>query len=335
MVGIIPKPSSINAAALAWARHRFRVIDITRSGLGGPDGRRLLRSLTSAGRPLVLLDMGGYFAPSLREVRDGRAEGILGVVEDTENGYQRYLSDSQRREPPVPIYSLARSPLKDPEDYLVGHSVVFSVERLIRSCGHVLQGREAVVFGYGKVGRSIAAVMQSKNIHTLVVEPDPIRAIEALSRGFRTVDKQAALQVGTLLLGASGHLSLLASDLEHVRDGAFIASVTSHDDELELDDSVRRSSFSGPATTYTREDIMPHVTRYARPGQHFYVMNRGDAVNFLDSAVVGPFIYLVQAELLAALHILATAPPDPGFYEVPQEARSRIATTWLETYASD
>ena len=51
------------------------------------------------------------------------------MVEDTENGLRRYLGAWK---PPCPVFSVARSPLKDPEDYLVGQSVVFSAEALLR-----------------------------------------------------------------------------------------------------------------------------------------------------------------------------------------------------------
>jgi hypothetical protein len=47
----------------------------------------------------------------------------------TENGLHRYLCHEK---PPCPVFSVARSPLKDSEDYLVGQSVVFSAEALLR-----------------------------------------------------------------------------------------------------------------------------------------------------------------------------------------------------------
>ena len=61
-------------------------------------------------------------------------------------------------------------------------------------------------------------------------------------------------------------------------------------------------------------------------------MNNGNAVNFLHGASVGPFIYLVQAEILAAIQILTRADLNPGMHEVDATARAIIAATWLNYF---
>lgn len=73
-----------------------------------------------------MLDVGGYFAGVLDHLCAQFSGKIAGVVEDTENGHQRYAELDKL---PCPVFSVARSPLKDPEDYLVGQSVVFSTDR--------------------------------------------------------------------------------------------------------------------------------------------------------------------------------------------------------------
>jgi adenosylhomocysteinase len=55
-------------------------------------------------------------------------------------------------------------------------------------------------------------------------------------------------------------------------------------------------------------------------------------VNFLHGACVGPFLYLVQAEILAALSLLAAGDRQPGLYECPDTIRHRIASTWLKVF---
>ncbi len=53
---------------------------------------------------------------------------------------------------------------------------------------------------------------------------------------------------------------------------------------------------------YARQQVQQHISRYTATGHYFYVLNGGNAVNFLHGACVGSFIYLVQAEILAAVH---------------------------------
>lgn len=63
------------------------------------------------------MEIGGYFAPVLQDLRTEFAQDFLGVVEDTEIGHRRY----QEAQPlPCPVVSVARSTLKAAEDSLVG-----------------------------------------------------------------------------------------------------------------------------------------------------------------------------------------------------------------------
>lgn len=67
-------------------------------------------------------------------------------------------------------------PLKDPEDFLVGQSVVFSTEALMRGRGDILHGRTALVIGFGKLGSSIARLLHAKGVQVTVFDIDPVRA---------------------------------------------------------------------------------------------------------------------------------------------------------------
>jgi adenosylhomocysteinase len=69
--------------------------------------------------------------------------------------------------------------------------------------------------------------------------------------------------------------------------------------------------------------------RYATTGHYFYVANDGNAVNFLHGAAVGPFIFLVQAEILTALVHLSGGSWKPGYHELAESDRWKIAQTWL------
>lgn len=82
---------------------------------------------------------------------------------------------------------------------------------------------------------------------------------------------------------------------------------------------------------YERTPAGENITRYARTGHYFYLLADGNVVNFLHGASVGAFIFLVQAEILAALGSLATAGHEPG-HELDATERSLIAATWLRYF---
>jgi adenosylhomocysteinase len=121
-----------------------------------------------------------------------------------------------------------------------------------------------------------------------------------------------------MVMCATGNLALRRDDFTRLANGAYLASVTSSEDELELD------ALTG---LYEQTYVADHVTRYATMGHYFYVLAGGNAVNFLHGASVGAFIFLVQAEILAAVARLVSDDVEPGYHEVPEADRRLIAQT--------
>lgn len=318
---VLPKPKSIDLDALRAIDRGVQCDELSRPAFANPDTAVRYLESRAAGDRVVLADVGGYFAPAIREICERFSGTILGVVEDTENGHRRYAELGTQ---PVPVISVARSPLKDPEDFLVGQSVVFSAEALMRSQGDIPHGRAALVLGFGKLGSSIARLLHAKGIRILVYDLNPVRQAKALSEGFAVErDRSSALRAAGLVLCATGSLSLRREDFSLLRNGAYVATVTSSDDELELD---------GLDDIYESTRIDPHVVRYTTTGQYFYLLNGGNAVNFLHGASVGPFIFLVQAEIIAGIRMIGTGEIEPGIHEVTEEYRTIIASTWLDYF---
>lgn len=318
VAAVLPKPKSVHPGAARIVGLSFPVNPLTRELFTDPDLALGYMEQRAAGAPLVLLDVGGYFAPVLPQLCDRFSGRILGVVEDTENGHRRYL---ELGKPPCPVYSVARSPLKHPEDHLVGQSIVFSTEALMRSRGDIMPGRAAAVIGFGKLGSSIARTLHAKGVHVTVYDADPVRATQALSQGFHVAaTRQGALATAGMVMCATGNLSLRYDDITHLANGAYLASVTSSEDELELD------ALTG---VYEQTQVAEHVIRYHTVGHYFYVLAGGNAVNFLHGASVGAFIFLIQAEILAATARLVGGDIEPGYHEVSDADRRLIAQTWL------
>jgi len=328
---VLAKPKSIDAAAYRRAVDRFQIAVADRKKLATKSGiDDLLSTAALDDGPTLAVDIGGYFAPGLRHLAEGSS--LCGVVEDTENGQQKYEAEMDSGFP-CPILSVARSPLKNAEDYLVGHSVVFSTEALMRSRGDVLQGRSACVIGYGKIGRSIAQLLRSHGVQIAVYDIDPVPLTEAHAHGFAVHgDLTAALSGAGIIVCATGNLALRQESFREVEPGAYVVSVTSSDDELDLA-PLKKS--------YERNRIGTDIVRYRRLDERrskahfFFVLNNGEAVNFLHGAVVGPAIQLVQAEIvMAAARLLGGASTDlSSIGKVSADDRATIARIWLRHFA--
>jgi adenosylhomocysteinase len=320
VAAVLPKPKSLVRQTVDDVRQHFAVHPLTREQFAEAGQALDYLEDTVPGEDLILLDVGGYFAPSLGVIAGKFSGRILGVVEDTENGYRRYRSLAVL---PCPVYSVARSPLKECEDHLVGHSVVFSTEALLRAHGCILTNRNACVIGYGKIGRSIAQALHDRGVRVTIYDSDPVKRVQAHAHGFRVTEHRAdALRDADLVICATGNLALRRADFRALRNGAHVASVTSSDDELEL------LSLDG---SYNRT-LLPHgTTRFSTEDHHFHVLNDGNAVNFLHGAEVGNYIHLVQAEILAAASLITAGRP-PGLHEVPADDRHTIASIWLDHF---
>lgn len=321
VAAVLPKPRSINPATLADIQHTYHVVDLSRETFADPTTALGFLEDTVAGRDVVLLDIGGYFAPSLYTLVAKFSGRIRGVVEDTENGHQRYEALGPL---PCPVFSVARSPLKHCEDHLVGRSIVFSTEALVRTRGDILTGRAACVIGFGKVGRAIAQTLRADDLRVTVFDTDPVQRVLATSQGFRTTaSRTEALHDAKLVLCATGNSALRQRDFAALRNGAYVASVTSSEDELEL------GTLAG---LYQRTTVSPQLTRYEMTGHYFYVLADGGAVNFTHGASVGTYIHLVQAEIIAATAALSCSDHAAGLHKVPPSERRTIASIWLDHF---
>ncbi|MGL5538862.1 MAG: adenosylhomocysteinase, partial [Aeromonas veronii] len=118
--------------------------------------------------------------------------------------------------------------------------------------------------------------------------------------------------------------SLDLADLQALRPGTMVASVTSADDEF---------AFSLAQLPWPSEEVCPHVLALNRPdGTQIYLLNRGEAVNFVHGAVIGEYVYLVLAEIMEGIRMLAAGPLAPGLFELPESAMRTIARHWLADF---
>ncbi|MGB0871992.1 MAG: NAD(P)-dependent oxidoreductase [Solirubrobacterales bacterium] len=328
---VLIKPKSSRTEVAAGLKRRFPTSDLDRDEFEDSEFvAELFRSHDLLNSNLVLVDIGGYFAPCLNGLNGHvTASGgrILGAMEGTENGWQLYEKHMPIE---VPVVSVARSPLKLPEDYLVGSSIVFSIEAVLRNRFEILQTRQACVVGYGKVGSSVAAVLRGRGVATVIHDNDPVAMAEASARGFpvsRRLDR--ALANADLVVYATGNRAFGKAAMSELRDGAIVAGVTSADSEIVADDIAK----------YSRHELSNELTEYRGPGnRRFFLVNDGNAANFLHGAVIGPAIQLIEGEKLSAVSKLATADSslEAGkLTELDYADRKVVAETWNEHFLLD
>ena len=324
IAGVIPKASSKKFANLNALSHRYPVLDIDRRAILANPAKfiKTIDGLTKNER-FVIIDMGGYFSHVALDMTNKFDGQMIGSVEDTENGHQKYAALIRQRDPDeslVPVISVARSPLKEPEDSLVGQAIVFSAEAIMRSQGLILLGRRVGVIGFGKIGRSIAFSLLSRGSRVDVFDSNPILLASALSLGFHTSPRADFLRSADILFCATGNESLSMADVEFFKNGLHIFCATSSDDEFSSCLRYRIGRFlpSGSKTT----------CKISFSNKCIFIHNEGNSINFVHGAVVDNFIELVQGEIIYSIGSLLDAPRNK-ISHLPDLEKRFIAENWL------
>jgi adenosylhomocysteinase len=322
IISIVPKPNSIDAGFYPRVTREFDCTAASRTTINQP-GNDLLVKLEATEGNLILFDIGGYFSEIDRNWPPAVKQRVVMVVEDTENGHQKYAA---RPDFPICIISAARSPLKDNEDFLVGQSVLFSADALMRTGGALIQYMKCGVFGYGKIGKSIAFHLQQRDVRPSVFDINPIRRIEAHNRLCSIPEREEILKTSDVIFCATGGQSLEITDFRNLKHGCMVFSVTSSDDEFDL------THLKGE---YASQEVKPYIHKFWNAKNFFFLVNNGNAVNFIHNAVMGPFIHLVRAEM-----IVATSQQGAGLvqesgspvHQVTDPTRQRIAAQWIRKF---
>jgi S-adenosylhomocysteine hydrolase/8-oxo-dGTP pyrophosphatase MutT (NUDIX family) len=322
LIGVIPKPKSIDEATYkCLEKEGINFVHANREDI---DAEFIDKVTRDSGKGVVLVDVGGYFS-SVATNKKLLKSNILGIVEDTENGQQKY--EAVAKDLVVPVYSVARSPLKDNEDYLVGHAIAHAADTLLRQVNKLLAFEKCGVIGYGKVGQGICDYLMNMRIKPIVCDANPERLLRAYNHGCETAANIDDVLGGCdVIFCATGSRVLDIHRFRKVKNDAYIASVTSSDDEFKFDYLRNEYKVTGASSNIT------HVNNGIN---RFNLLNNGNAVNFLYNASLGEFIYLVQAEIVQAVLKVTqdgSGLPKNVIHTVAEAKRKRIAELWLKEF---
>jgi NADPH:quinone reductase-like Zn-dependent oxidoreductase len=88
------------------------------------------------------------------------------------------------------------------------------------------------------------------------------------------------------------------------------------------------------AQDYSKNTIIDNLDAWARPEQTIYLLARGTPVNFIDAAVIGPALSLVQAEIIVAIGEIFSAEASGEISEVGSHLKRSLADTWYKFFCN-
>lgn len=315
-------PYSIDSKLLEQFKSKYEVITPNLNVL--MDSKQLLSLLKpklNTDCKYILWEVGGYCAPIINELNAYLNGNLIGVIEDTEAGHRRYKAIAS--ESTVPIISIARSILKQKEDFIVGQCCVSSFLRLFdNNFQNELANKKFLILGYGKIGRSVAYALRKRGYKYIgVYDCDPFQRLQANIEEFATLEKENALSEADFIFGATGNSSLSKEDYTHIKNECYLISCSSKDCEFDIE-ALKKN--------YICSVINENVEKLNNSKKSLYLVAKGRPVNFIDPPLlVGKIIVVVYAEVLFAFEYINNKNLK-GLIEIPNEKKAFIAEEYLQ-----
>jgi S-adenosylhomocysteine hydrolase len=287
--------------------------------------------LQSAKYPVVLQEVGGYFADWTDEF--AKFPRFKGCVEDTKNGLWRYQAAALKKPLGVPVLSMADTALKRVEDSLIGDACIYSLEKVMRSqLASILDGLRCGVVGWGNIGKSVAASLKGRNSIVSIYDINPVVNMLAFGRGYFPLPLAQLLSECDIVVGCSGRRSIRVADLNDIKDGAILCSASSKNIEFDLE---------GFANLCDVQDVTPagskacSIEKYVvkTTSKSFYILDHGTPIDFLDMPLQGAILDCTCSELFVCMRDLSTHRRDPGIVELTDDLQIAVAKKWLHIQA--
>jgi len=274
-------------------------------------------------KPDLLVDNGADLIAATLEAGGGR---VVAATEETTSGALR-LRNELSGSVPFPVVVINDSPLKQivENEKGIGPAVL---DGFMRATNTIVGGRTFCVVGYGSCGRSLARTLRALNATVLLVEVDPIRALEAAYDGMLVMPIEQALPIADTVITITGRPGIIrAEHFALFKDGAMLGNVGHFSTEIDI------PALRGLAEAETQ--LAQHVVDYRLPsGKSIRLLARGEMLNL--AAATGHPIEVMDVGFALqgySVEALATNPARfvPGDQLVPHDIDLTIARDILET----
>lgn len=306
----------------------FGVRTFARRGVGKEDYYRHI-NLALDVRPTITMDDGADLVSSLHSGREDLLPGVIGGTEETTTGVIRLRAMAEKAVLRYPIVAVNDARTKHLFDnrYGTGQS---TVDGILRATNVLLAGRRFVVVGYGWCGRGVAARAKGMGSDVIVVEVDPLRALEALMDGFRVMTIAEAARQGEVFVTLTGNYHVIRPEhFAAMKDGAILANSGHFNVEIDLEGLE--------AMAASTREARPEVREYAmKDGRRLYVIAEGRLVN-LSAAAGHPASVMDMSfanQALSVEHLVREAKRlPPRVHAVPAEIDKEVARLKLASLA--
>jgi adenosylhomocysteinase len=182
----------------------------------------------------VTMDDGADLVSMIHKTKKHLAANIIGGTEETTTGVIRLRSLERQGLLMYPIIAVNDASTKHLFDnrYGTGQS---TLDGIIRATNVLVCGANFVVCGYGWCGRGVAMRARGMGANVVIIEIDPMKALEAVMDGYSVMPLKEAAEKGDVFVTLTGDINVIRK--EHflaMKDGAIVANSGHFNVELDI-----------------------------------------------------------------------------------------------------
>ena len=249
---------------------------------------------------------------------------VMGSMEETTTGVIRLKSMEKNNKLRFPVVAVNDSDTKHLFDNRFGTGQS-AMDGVVRATDLLIAGLNVVVIGFGDCGKGVAERAYGMGAKVTVVEPNSVRALEALMHGYEVKTSINAAKIADVIISVTGNMHAL--DKQHfdvMKDGVALANAGHFDVEINL------AALKESSTQVDR--VREHVESYKYNGKEILILAEGRLVN-LAAATGHPASVMDMSfanQALAAEWIKDNYKElEPKVYTLPSEVDLKIAATKL------
>jgi adenosylhomocysteinase len=292
------------------------------NAIKGEDNKTYYRHIITAleHKPQITMDDGADLVSTLHKDYTELATDVIGGTEETTTGVIRLRNIARAGKLIYPIIAVNDAQTKHFFDnrYGTGQS---TIDGITRATNILWAGRQVVVCGYGWCGKGIARRAQGLGAQVIVIETQPIPALEAAMDGYRVMPLIKACEIGEVFITATGDMNVIDKiHMLEMQDGAILANSGHFNVEINI------PALEGLAKSKKR--IRPSVDEYTLgDGRHIYLLGEGRLINLAAAeghpASVMDMSFANQALCLEYLNKMK-GKLEPAVYPVPEEIDQEV-----------
>jgi adenosylhomocysteinase len=271
--------------------------------------------------PQITMDDGADLVSELHKNRVEQMKEVIGGTEETTTGVIRLRAMAEKGVLKFPVIAVNDADTKHLFDnrYGTGQS---TIDGILRATNVLYAGAVVVVCGYGMCGRGVAMRAKGMGARVIVVETDPLRALEAVMDGYDVMPLSRAVRVGEVFITVTGDVAVLRPEhFEVMKDGAVVANAGHFNVEIDIEGLEKISK--------NKREVRDFVVEYTlKDGRKINLLGEGRLINLAAAeghpAMVMDMSFANQA--LAAEHMYKnSAKLEKKVYRVPHDLDREIS----------